>query len=315
MPHSPLFYSLWAINRPLDQTALRRQADQLRECGLDGVVFHPRFYPNEPPYLGAAYMAQLSELIVYCKSAGIRFWIYDENGWPSGTVGGRMLARHPEFAQSWIAVSQTPCAGAIGGFTRNGTRHYVVPGRGGGVDYLNPDFTRRFIEMTYEAYRTGLSAEAFDYVEAFFCDEPEMGLGHAHGDLPAAGALPWTPRLPEIFRDRCGGDLIALLPLLFFEDEGSREARISFWECVSGLFCDAFLAPLNQWCGDHGKLFTGHVKGEEHPLFQAPMVAGSAKFRRPSYSDAPEITRVTAWHFKPFQFPGAALVPARSSLK
>jgi len=83
--HSPLFYSLWSINGPINQSRLRRQMDQFRESGLDGVVFHPRFYPNDPPYLGERYLRELSDAILHAKSIGLRFWIYDENGWPSGT--------------------------------------------------------------------------------------------------------------------------------------------------------------------------------------------------------------------------------------
>ena len=96
------FMSLWAINGPLDQTRLRRQLDQLKAAGLDGVVWHPRFYPNEPPYLGDRYLAEVSDVILYAKSLGLAFWIYDEDGWPSGTVGGQLLKQFPDDAQRWV---------------------------------------------------------------------------------------------------------------------------------------------------------------------------------------------------------------------
>ena len=43
--------------------------------------------------------------------------------------------------------------------------------------------------------------------------------------------------------------------------------RVQFWESLTDRFCAAFIAPLNEWCRQHGKRFTAHVKGEEHPLF------------------------------------------------
>ena len=55
------FYTLWAINAPLDEQELCRQLDQMRAFDYDGAVFHPRFYPNTPPYLGDEYLAILSD--------------------------------------------------------------------------------------------------------------------------------------------------------------------------------------------------------------------------------------------------------------
>jgi hypothetical protein len=37
------------------------------------------------------------DLIRKCKEQGLKTWIYDENGYPSGRAGGQVLAGHPEF--------------------------------------------------------------------------------------------------------------------------------------------------------------------------------------------------------------------------
>ena len=94
----PRFHVFWAINAALDQNRLRRQLDQFRAACFDGVVWHPRFYPNEPPYLGERYLAELSDVILHAKSLGLTFWIYDEDGWPSGTAGGQLLKQYPDDA-------------------------------------------------------------------------------------------------------------------------------------------------------------------------------------------------------------------------
>lgn len=100
----PLFHSLWAINGALDQKRLRGQLDQFKTAGLDGVVWHPRFYPNEPPYLNDDYLKQVSDAILHAKSIGLAFWIYDEDGWPSGTVSGQLLKKFPNDAQRWAEL-------------------------------------------------------------------------------------------------------------------------------------------------------------------------------------------------------------------
>ena len=87
------FFTFWAINAPLDERRLCEQLDSMRAFGFDGAVFHPRFYPGVPTYLGDEYMAVLSRVILYAKSIGMEFWIYDEDGWPSGNGRRATIAR------------------------------------------------------------------------------------------------------------------------------------------------------------------------------------------------------------------------------
>jgi hypothetical protein len=94
----PRFLTLWAINGPVDDRRLCEQLDQTRAFGFDGAVFHPGFYPGQPPYLGDDYTAVVSRTILHARSIGMDFCIYDEDGWPSGTVGGQPLRHHPAVA-------------------------------------------------------------------------------------------------------------------------------------------------------------------------------------------------------------------------
>jgi hypothetical protein len=289
------FYAFWAINDALDLNRLRQQLDDIRQFGFDGVVFHPRYYPNRPEYLGDAYMSILSETIMHAKSIGLEFWLYDENGWPSGTAGGKLLRDHPQDAQQWAEF--VPEA-------NGGTLHIH---RGPGVDYLNPDLARHFLQITHERYRQGLSPAAFEHVAAFFCDEPEFGLGHAFDDLLQTGAIPWSPRLSEIYRQRHGDDLLPIAHLLFTPGDGYQQTRVRFWELLTDLFCESFIAPINQWCTARGKRFAAHVKGEEHPLFQVPMVGSCHQvFQHLSLPGIDALERYPSGHFFPRQVASAA---------
>lgn len=276
-PAEPLFHSFWSINAPLDESELCRQLDRLRAAGLDGVVFHPRFYPGEPPYLSDAYMRIVSRVILRARETGMRFWLYDENGWPSGTVGGALPARHPEAVQQWVGLWRDPRGERVGTFRADGVDWWAGRMLGPGVDYLGTHLARRFLEMTYERYRDGLEPDAWAHVEGFFCDEPEFGLGHAHGGLPVEGAIPWTSDLPHVYRSRCDGDLTDDLPALFFDCPRSDEVRVRFWELVTDLFVERFIAPMSSWAQRHGKLFAAHMKGEETPLFQAPLFGSGSR--------------------------------------
>jgi hypothetical protein len=301
------FYSLWSINGPLDQTRLRRQMDQLKAAGLDGVVWHPRFYPNDPPYLGDRYLAEVSDAILHAKAIGLAFWIYDEDGWPSGTVGGQLLKKFPQDAQRWAELVTEKPERCLLEFEHAGKNWFIGERVGAGVDYFNPDLARHFIQLTHERYRTGLAPEAWEHVEAIFCDEPEFGLGHAYDSLSKHGAIPWTPRLPELFRQRLGEDLLPMLPQLFFSGENCGEMRVKFWELLTDIFNESFTAPINLWCEQHGKRFTAHLKGEEHPLFQVPTNGSCHQFfRHLSLPAIDALERFPSNHFYPRQVSSAA---------
>jgi hypothetical protein len=277
---SPPFYTLWATNGPLDQSRLRRQLDQFRTTGLDGVVFHPRFYPNDPPYLDEQYLQEVFNAILYAKSIGLAFWIYDEDGWPSGVVGGQLLEKFLQDAQRWADLVTEKSERCLAEFGRDGKKWYLAGRTGTGVDYFKPDLTRHFLELTHERYRNGLAPEAWKHVEAIFCGEPEFGLDHAYDSLSKYGAIPRTPKLPELFRGRHNEDLLPLIPELFFAGENAKEVRVQFWELVTDIFNESFTAPIKNWCKQQGKLFTARVKGEEHPLFQVPTNGSCHQFFR-----------------------------------
>ncbi len=271
-------------------------------------MFHPRYYPDQPGYLGDEYLGIVSEVILHAKEVGLAFWLYDENGWPSGTVGGQLLEKYPADMQHWAGLYRERPEHVLAEFEHEGRRWYLGDQVcDHGVDYLNPDVARHFIEMTYERYRQGLAPEAWDYVEAIFSDEPEFGLGHAYEALPKDGAIPWTPRLPELWRARHGEDLEPLLPLLFFPGEGAAALRVKFWELLTDLFNASFVRPIDEWCRAQGKRFTAHVKGEEHPLFQIP-TSGSCHqfFRSLALPGIDALERFPANNFYPRQVSSAA---------
>ncbi|MHB1173369.1 MAG: hypothetical protein ACYCZY_12980, partial [Lacisediminihabitans sp.] len=276
----PKFLTLWAINGPLNLQHLFNDLDAFSRAGLEGVVFHPRFFPDEPTYLEVEYMRILSEVVLYAKRLGLEFWLYDENGWPSGGMNGRMLEMYPDLAQRWVALEPVPAERAIGSIEHAGQLWYLNEYLGSGVDYLNPALARKFLELTYDRYRLGLDPEAFAYLTGFFDDEPEFGLGHAHGFLPPGGAIPWTSALPGKFRERHGIEFLHAAPSIFFDTEDSRHTRILLWELLTDVFVSAFLRPLDAWCVENGKIFTAHMKGEETPLFQVPTIGSLAQLSR-----------------------------------
>jgi len=309
---APRYYTFWSINGSLERTRLRRQLAAFKAAGLHGVVFHPRFYPGIPPYLSDDYLGHVTDTIRHARELGLRFWLYDENGWPSGTGDGKVLAKYPDSGAVRLDLSREPTPASLGSFTTDAANRLVpagtpsaqtrwfTPRRLNYVDSLNPAVLDHFLELIHERYRTGLPKDAFDYIEAIFFDEPESGM--IKDPFPDVAGVPWSPVMPARLQALWGEAWQEKLPLLFAGGDGAAEARTAFWENVTDALIAGFFAPYQAWCERHGKQFIGHVKGEEHPLFQLPMVGSCHRiFRHLSMPGIDALERYPSLDFFPRQ--------------
>jgi len=129
------------------------------------------------------------------------------------------------------------------------------------IDALDPESTRRFIEMTHERYRQAVGEEFGLTVPGFYTDEPAMHYYHVGMDNYV---VPWSKQMFKIFRERRGYDLRPYLPALF-TSMGEKTARIryDFWRTLTEQYADAYYKQLREWCDAHGVIFTGHLLFEE----------------------------------------------------
>ena len=107
---------------------------EMKELGFDGVIFHPRNYPENPAYLSTLYMEILSAIILYAKEIQMEFWIYDENGWTSGTANGKVKEQYPDCTCKWLECEH----GKVQVCSKNA------------VNTLDKHAMDLFIDLTYE---------------------------------------------------------------------------------------------------------------------------------------------------------------------
>ncbi|MGN0244083.1 MAG: hypothetical protein ACI4CT_08495 [Lachnospiraceae bacterium] len=249
------YLSLWAINDELKIETLKKQMLEMKGTGLTGVIFHPRFYPGKPAYMSEEYLKIVSELILYAKEIEMDFWIYDENGWPSGNADGQVMKRNPDLRKQYVELR--PKQEKVGEneeiLESYGDYHLVLVSEHK-TSPLDIEATKMFIDCTHEAYLNGLDQEAFDYFTGFFCDE--VCLPHNAENNP-------NPTVPFIgIRNH--------LAEMFFDIGDYKKIRMDYWEQASDMLACNFYRPINEWCMKHGKLFTAHLKGEENPAFSVP---------------------------------------------
>lgn len=238
--------AFWAINDELVTEKACTQLLEMKRLGLNGVIFHPRNYSGKPEYLGEEYMRILSDIILHAKSIGMEFWLYDENGFPSGTASGKVLLENPDAKCMWMEYSDGK----------------AVLHEKNAVSTLDEKVCRDFVRITFEGYKRGLSPEAFDYFTGVFSDEVAFLDGVSAS--VKYGGVPWCEVLEDRYRKKYGESITDRLPLLLEDGEEYETIRENYWQLISEMLRDNFYAPIHKWCQDNHKLYTAHLKGEEN---------------------------------------------------
>lgn len=266
----------WLLNGRLSSERIRDQIRQMRDAGLGGFFLHPMgesfrlgdFLEGiSPPYLSDEYFVMLRLAVEEAERLGMYAWLYDEGGWPSGTAQGQVIAGHPELRAQVLRVNGEgePIAQVTVG-DRTLTFTADVLDR---PDHLNPAAVRRFIETTHERYAAHLGQFFGGTIPGIFTDETAVP-----GRVGSA-EVPWTPGMMELFAERTGRSLEALLPALFSDDalglqlsshmpaEEIYAVRCEFCELWTDLFEAAYWRQINDWCAAHNLIHCGHVGGED----------------------------------------------------
>ncbi len=247
------FLSFWSINDKLNIERICGQLDEMKKVGYDGCIWHMRFYPYKKNYLSPEYMDIVSEAILYAKKIGLDFWLYDENGWPSGHCSGKVKKAMPKCRVHWIEPK--------------GNNGYKIKSKKS-VNINDSECMKIFVDLTYEGYKKGLKPEAFEYVKGFFSDE--VGFLEGHGVFKKKGSIPWAPWISEKYKALYGEDPEKNFYKLFNDAEDAEDFRLKYWRTLTDDLAQNFYKRISDWCEENGKVYTAHLKAEENPYFQIP---------------------------------------------
>ena len=281
----------WFWNDVLEREALFRQLRDMDSVGAKNIWILPvpaDFRPNsmktnlQPEYLSEEYLAILDDLVVEMRRRGMKLWLYDEGGWPSGGNCGRIVREHPAWARQTLAkrdvapgeLDRVPddCIAAFqpggnGGGRRLGPGERLDAGHGAELyfarlghetalvpsypDLLNPEVTKTFIAGSHEAYKRVLGRHFGDTIPLVVSDEPRV-------DNP-----PWTGDLADAFQAEKGYDIRDVLPAIFRDDEATAQVRIDYFDWWSRRFAEAFFGQIQEWSARNGLWSIGHLGGED----------------------------------------------------
>ena len=80
----------WSWNDELEADELRRQIREMKMAGIGGFFMHARGGLTTE-YLGEKWFDVTGACIDEARKQGMDAWCYDENGWPSGFAGMKLL--------------------------------------------------------------------------------------------------------------------------------------------------------------------------------------------------------------------------------
>lgn len=279
----------WSWNNFLDEQELQKQIEDMKAAEIGGFIMHARTGLKEE-YLGEKWFSCVGACLKKARELGMNAWIYDENGWPSGFVGGKLLeneafrARYLEYKtgafDSAAFASFTECAEGYKRVTHDtGARIYhnvylrVSPAN---TDILNPAVVDAFLAQTHEQYFARFPESFGHELAGFFTDEPQY----------YRWGTPYSPCAEEAFRAE-GEDVRDGLIWLFVHDERGYAFRRKYYGVLNRLYCENYYKKLYDWCEAHGCMLTGHSV-EEGALF-AQMYGGAAVTPTYEYEHIPGI--------------------------
>ena len=177
----------WSWNDKLEENELIEQIRWMNHTGFGGFFMHARGGLGIE-YLGEEWFHCVRACCEEAKELGMSAWSYDENGWPSGFVGGKLLEQESNrdryltyfigdydenalvsydiTGENLIRVKKTE---EVLGECLNVYEHISVST----ADILNKEVVDQFIMETHEQYKDELGEEFSKLTAGFFTDEPQ----------------------------------------------------------------------------------------------------------------------------------------------
>jgi hypothetical protein len=99
---------LLRTNDDVDPQELRWQIAQMKEKGCGGVFSYCEVMQHGAPqkFLSDWWWKVVDATAQACRDEGLLYWAYDEQDWPSGSIGGQLLECHPEFRWKYLCPTE-----------------------------------------------------------------------------------------------------------------------------------------------------------------------------------------------------------------
>ncbi len=299
---------LWVWNDDVSKADIDRTLHVLKEMGMGGVFVHPR--PGLiTDYLSPKWLEMFKYGLEVAKQLDMKYWIYDENSYPSGFAGGLVQQEMPESYNQGDAL--IPRSMNVLNLDEKQEAKYIFKNVDGKwqditatasnekgkegkyvvfylrdthdrssayVDLLVKGVTEKFIDITFSKYKEAVGSEFGKGIPGSFTDEPHIsGLGGGRSTFL------WTPDLLSWFKKLNGYDLGPNIISLYEETGEWQKVRHDYYATILDMFINRWSKPMEKYMKENNLIFTGHYW--EHGW--------------PDLSDGPDNMAMYAYHDQP----------------
>ncbi|MBQ8880124.1 MAG: hypothetical protein IJY69_04740 [Clostridia bacterium] len=283
----------WLWNEPITKEGIDERLKDFVTAGIKSLYIlpMPKDFGSEtlrtfmdPEYLTDEFWELIRYALSKCVELGIKPWIYDEGGWPSGGACANTLRQNSKAKLKFLRKEEVkliadkryyPTSDGFVALYKGKKRvpddyitsidctltaYYVEERvlRNCRVDYTNASVTDTFINNTYEAYKRNVGEMFGDTIPLFFTDEPGL-----MRDSIADNEF-------DLFIKEYGYDLRDYLYVI--ENNGSyavtekdKQARIDHLRMLGKLFRENTFNKLHDWCEKNGVYYSGHLDIDNRP--------------------------------------------------
>jgi hypothetical protein len=318
-------HAMGSINLTRDTPeSLAAEVDEARKLNYGGLFFEPggttslglspdylkKFARGTPgtkgvEFLSPEYFKLYDAGVQQAQKDGLEVVLYDDYSFPSGTAGGLLYSKFPQYAAKSLSEAEQDVIGPkridlaipegiyMGAVLMNRDTHevvdvsssgkvghliaqvpkgnwkamafYLVEGRATVVDYLDPKAMTAYMSLTYDRYNQYLGKYFGNIITQTFYDEPSMH----HADRM------WTPDFNAAFQKKYGYSPMKYYPALWYDiGPQTAAARVALFGFRGELFHENFIKRLNDWCAAHHLQFGGHTRSggapQPHPAQWGP---------------------------------------------
>ena len=284
----------WSWNNELDEEELIRQIEKMHEANVGGFIMHART-GLKIEYLGEKWFSCVAACLKKARELNMNAWIYDENGWPSGFVGGKLLEKEEYRARflryevidfydstAFAVYEETPSgyvrleSEKVGLTAYHTIRLMISPAN---TDILNPEVVDAFIRETHEKYYERFPDSFGRELVGFFTDEPQ----YYRYETPYSKGV-------HLAFEKDGEDVMDGLPYLFLHDERGYAFRVKYYTALNELYTENYYKKLYDWCSRHNCKLTGHSIEEVRVPLQ--MLGGAGVMPSYEYEHIPAIDQL-----------------------
>ena len=282
----------WIWNEEMDSKETCRQLQEMKEHGFGGGFAHVRLGLISP-YLGEEFFKCWEETLEYCKEHDIKLYMYDENGWPSGSAGGQVKEIYPDavaktlkyrradinevkrvksylfkcyaYDEATNTIGKDVTDFSVEEIGTTSDKFIIVLNSVGTMeDLTNPKTVETFIKITHDEYYRRTGKDFGTVVPAVFSDE-----SYVSGIQP--DMMLYTPTVCNKFYEMHGYRLEDNYLAVFENfngnfDKAPEKVRYDYCCTLGELWIESFIKPITKWCDEHGIAWTGHDQEHSWPL-------------------------------------------------